>query len=564
MIACSQDINNELDSFVNQTSITVGIPETRTSLGKKDGNNYPIYWSEGDKIVANGVVSTSSEISSNKTSAVFRFDGTTLTPPYHITYPYSEGSLCSAERTTVVFAEEQQFIEGTFDLGCAPMCGYYTGGKTATLKHLSGVLQIPVKGSAKLSKIDIIANEGIALAGEFDVDCQTSSITAIEGKTTNKITYIVNQTLSTSTAKVFHIAIPSGNLGICQVILTDDSEAKMELRWDASDVKPGIVREFKELTYKGGAILNLDCMGSQSDDFMPFDMPEPSNYELVYTSSDEKIVELYQTMGFSANVVSNTYHNGYGVIVFDKEISAIGEYAFYQCSTLTGIRIPQSVTKIRDYAFYSTSLSKIDIPADVTEIGDYAFYYTDLTTLVIPDKVTSLGSYSFKGCVNLTNAIIGNGVVSIGSYAFQSCSLLTILTIGNNVTTIGTYAFGSCKNLINVNIPDSVETVESGAFSSCGLTSATIGNSVTTIHKYAFDSCLQLTSIYCKPLPPPAIYYYSSSNYGTFEKNTNLKIYVPRNSYENYTQYSSGSGSQYNVNQSNWYYYRGFIEPYDF
>lgn len=256
---------------------------------------------------------------------------------------------------------------------------------------------------------------------------------------------------------------------------------------------------------------------------------EVANNELVYTSSDGNIIEPYQTMGFNANIISNTYSNGRGVIVFDKNITAISEYAFYNCSTLTSIKMPKSITKIKDYAFYDTALSEIDIPVNVTEIADYAFYSTQIENLVIPNKVTTIGNYSFYN------------------------SSISSLTIGANVTTIGDYAF-SYTYIKTLNIPNKVTFIGERAFYDCWLRSVTIGSSVTLIGKLAFYECNSLNSIYCKSTTPPSIYYSSSypDNANSFPINTNLKIYVPR------IVVSAYNDDNY------WKYYSNIIEPYDF
>ena len=152
---------------------------------------------------------------------------------------------------------------------------------------------------------------------------------------------------------------------------------------------------------------------------------EVANNELVYTSSDGNIIEPYQTIGFNANIISNTYSNGRGVIVFDKDITAISEYAFYNCTKLTSIQMPKSITKIREYAFYDSGLTNIEMPNNVTEIATYAFYSTDIVNLIIPDSVTSIGNYAFYYCNLLTSVTIGNGVTSIGDSAFYNCDSLT-------------------------------------------------------------------------------------------------------------------------------------------
>ena len=178
--------------------------------------------------------------------------------------------------------------------------------------------------------------------------------------------------------------------------------------------------------------------------------------------------------------------------------TSIGDRAFYGCSGLTSVTIPDSVTSIGDYAFQGcTGLTSITIPNSVTSIGNGAFNNCrGLTNITIPDSVTSIGSGAFSGCSGLTSVTIGNSVTSISENAFYGCSGLTSVTIPDSVTSIGMSAFFGCNGLTSIVIPDSVTSIDWSAFSGCsGLTSVTIGNSVISIGSYAFSGCSGLTSV---------------------------------------------------------------------
>ena len=183
------------------------------------------------------------------------------------------------------------------------------------------------------------------------------------------------------------------------------------------------------------------------------------------------------------------------------KVTSIGDIAFYDCSSLTQITIPEGVTSIGFYAFSGCSnLTQIAIPEGVTSIGERAFNNcSSLTQITIPEGVTSIGDYAFAYCFRLKEITIPEGVTSIGDYAFTDCSSLKEITIPEGVTSIGEGTFAYCSSLTQITIPEGVTSIGDGAFYNCSsLTQITIPEGVTSIGDYAFYGCDNLTNVYVR------------------------------------------------------------------
>ena len=211
--------------------------------------------------------------------------------------------------------------------------------------------------------------------------------------------------------------------------------------------------------------------------------------------------------------------------------------AFYGCTGLTSITIPNSVTSIGVSAFYGCKgLTCVTIPDSVTSIGDSAFYNcSGVTSATIGSGVTSIGNWAFCGCEMLTSITIPKGLQSIGDSAFLGCwrlievhnkSSLTIIAdsndngyVASNAKNVYTdtegesklstdngyvvYTDGTEKIVVaytdtetELTLPSYITQINNWAFYNCAeLTSVTIPNSVRSIGWHAFDGCNGLTSL---------------------------------------------------------------------
>ena len=174
----------------------------------------------------------------------------------------------------------------------------------------------------------------------------------------------------------------------------------------------------------------------------------------------------------------------------------IGESAFRDCTGLTSVTLPNTITEIRDYAFENSSISNFTIPSSVTSIGSRAFARCEsLTSVTIPSGVGEIYVQTFYQCENLASVTIPNTVVWIDNGAFESCSALTSITIPNSVTIIDERAFYD-TGLQSITIPNSVVNVGGYLFRNCrSLQSATIGSGLTEIPLGCFYDCISLRSV---------------------------------------------------------------------
>ena len=248
---------------------------------------------------------------------------------------------------------------------------------------------------------------------------------------------------------------------------------------------------------------------------------------------------------------TNTLIAGCQNTIIPNSVTSIGNYAFWNCSSLTSITIPNSVTSIGEKAFYACSaLSSIQIEATTPPTLGNSAFASNLTAIYIPDNTLSTyqqawgNEYTYVNnettltlnievpgiledlifevgtrpalvaklilsgtlndndftCMRETMASLVDvdlsRITNTSGVDFRSKSKLVHIILPTNLASVEDRAFYGCRSLTSVTIPNSVTSIGWGAFYGCSsLTSITIPESVTSIGERAFYDCSSLTSV---------------------------------------------------------------------
>ena len=258
LVSCIADttIDPTVELGKGQTTITLSMGgDSKTHIdGNVESDKYPVYWSEGDKISVNGIVSEEAQIQENNAaSATFVINGTPG-KPYRIAYPAVEEDNC------VKFAAKQAHTDGTFADGVAVMYGYGEEGLGVSMKHLSGVLRFGLVGEADgegnyptILKAQVSTVNRAPIAGKFALDFESGELTATE-ESTDIISYSFEGGLKlTGEPQFIHVVVPAGVYGNLYVTLYDNAGGYMPATITATDEKPlnpGKIRNYKKVVYQ--------------------------------------------------------------------------------------------------------------------------------------------------------------------------------------------------------------------------------------------------------------------------------------------------------------------------
>ena len=234
-------------------------------------------------------------------------------------------------------------------------------------------------------------------------------------------------------------------------------------------------------------------------------------------------------------------------------ITNIGDESFVDCTSLTGVTLPDSVSVVGNSAFYNcTNLKEIRFCGNEPSIGSNAFFGVTATVYYPPEDETwasgARGNYGgtitwkeygsseiargtcgqhltwilredgvltisgtgtmtgydfqdeetpwYKYRNSIRTVVIESGITSIGHGAFQDCTNLTTVTIPASVTSVGHSSFEHCTALTSIVLPEDITYLGGDAFRACtSLTSLIIPGKVTKIYSYTFYGCSSLRSV---------------------------------------------------------------------
>ena len=171
---------------------------------------------------------------------------------------------------------------------------------------------------------------------------------------------------------------------------------------------------------------------------------------------------------------------------------------------LENLVIPQEITSIRNYAFYSgKNIKTVTFHEKVESIGESAFNgceNLELTRDKLPNYLKIIGSSAFSNCKKISKVAIPSSVISIAGGAFSVCSGMTqcIFAKDIQIEKISSGTFSGCESLESITIPLSVKTIEGNAFTECKKLKEINfqkENALTKIEYSAFSGCESLESI---------------------------------------------------------------------
>lgn len=296
------------------------------------------------------------------------------------------------------------------------------------------------------------------------------------------------------------------------------------------------------ITKYTGSTRNL-VIPSSLDGYKVTEIGEYAFFDLTESTGNKNLrsVEIPATVKKIGRFAFNAC-SGLNTVVLSEGLETIEEGAFFNCTYLATINLPDSITYIGRNILHDTKIMPLldqyeredpMLPAtepifdmsnwtngvlyigkhlmgvDLRKTGSFsvkegtktiageAFYWCDkLTSITIPNGVVSIGEYAFYNCDGIKSLYLPDSIRVIGQSAFDLCDKLQTINIPSGVKEIADWTFTGCKALKSVTIPGTVKRIGTGAYCACtSLETVKINGGVEEIGKAAFQGCTSLANI---------------------------------------------------------------------
>lgn len=554
--ACTKEYSVNVEEPAVTEEITAVIDDIEKASKTSLAENNSLVWSIGDEIrVYTGAESWKSY--KLKETSAGRSQGTFSLTSYKqgadkfyaglVIYPATSASYVNMEANSTLYSivlnlpETQTYNKNSFASGAFPMTATWNLDNTPiSFYNILGAIKIKLRGNKKIKSVTITGHNNESLSGKANIQARDNIpelISFTNGKThvtldcgENGVQLLENE------SKEFIITLPPVEFSKGFNIKVTDIEGKEYIRdswkynkisrssiltmplWDFEESDEDIIFEdavIKELCVKA---FDLDQDGELSKN------EAAAVTDLSKMMLTKKTFKTFNELKYftGVRIIPENYFKGIALrsITFPEGLTEIGQYAFYQCTSLKEIEIrgdigyaafancsnlnkvtfTGSTKTIDSYAFQDCiSLTDIVLPTSLTRIGIGSFIRCkSLKEITIPTSVKSIGDiyngHSFSNCTNLTKVDLGN-ISNIPRDCFSGCSSLeTVIFSEQKNLTIKEYAFSTCESLSELSIPGnpSVE-IKDYAFANCkSLTDLECFHNITGIGKYAFQNCSEL------------------------------------------------------------------------
>ena len=432
---------------------------TRVQFSDPEGGVYHPLWSSGDEVAVlldRNLVPDRYVLVDGAGTAKARFKGSVSGTRYVALYPYSTYPSRQPDGNAIEFSlpDIQDYQDGSVGSNAFPMIGV---GDTPDLrfKNLCAVLRIPMVGDTYVRSVRFTATDrGMGVCGKARVRTDYGSVPELEmcdGSSCSVTLECPAVKLNLTTPVDFFIVLPPGLYkgGFSIDIETFNGTVTRSTDKDVL---------FQRSQFR--SIPLLTCTGSGQ--FDPDDLP----YDTIWyvTENGQKID--FPSYAFPQAILSHTYSDGKGVLVFDGPMVEMGDHAFYH-TKLTEIHLPQTIRSISAEAFAGTLIKSVRLPSSLTYLGVNCFAdCPELETVTVQSTFETVLPYDpFANTPKLrrfdgeSDIVLSDRCLTTPDGAMISFAGAGVeeYTIPEGVTTVMTGVFKDRYVLRSITFPSSIE-----------------------------------------------------------------------------------------------------------